>query len=209
MGWNLNHQPPTHEKGSFQKEYVFFSNHHFSGDIWYSLVFVFSFYRVKHLYEVRYELQCGHNWRLRGVGVFIVQNNVRKNASHFVRKNVGSWMIFVDVLGLTFPETSSKRTEDRPPPKGNDRISIVFQASIFSCEMLVVRSVSSRLGIVYKKNSGKFWSGLMSSRGWWILRFEPIINYHRCRCPPWVKLVGFSVFSLRSASWKWGTQGMV
>ena len=24
MGWNLNHQPPTHEKGSFQKEYVFF-----------------------------------------------------------------------------------------------------------------------------------------------------------------------------------------
>jgi len=77
--------------------------------------------------------------------------NVRKNASHFVGKNVGSWMIFVDVLGMTFPETSSKRTEDRPPPKGNDRISIVFH---FQLRDVGFRSVSSRFGTGEQKTLG-------------------------------------------------------
>ena len=73
----LKPQPPTTNpwKGIISKGICFFFPIiiFFQGIfeyIWYLLVFVFFKNRVKHLYEVRYELQCGHNWRLRGVGVF-------------------------------------------------------------------------------------------------------------------------------------------
>lgn len=78
---------------------------------------------------------------------------------------------------------NSKRTENRPPPKGNDRIpsySIVFHFQLrdVGCqELFPLDSVQ-----VKTKNSGKFWSEelqrLMNLKVW------SYINYHRCRCPP-------------------------